>query len=242
MLRPDHPAAYLGVTFRSQGPLRWTAAISVVGMSDAPLPLPPLSAPASRTLAEAGISTLNQLDGMAEKDVLALHGLGPAQLGVLRDALTGAGLAFTDPVARPRATGRNDNTALATTDGSPRKWIEQLPTERRVEDGLRLLELFGEVTGAEAVMWGPSMVGYGHHHYVYDSGREGDTFRVGFSPRASALSLYGLLDPEVDDLLGRLGPHKIGKGCLYVTRLARVDEQVLRDLIAAGWARGEAGC
>ena len=88
-------------------------------------------------------------------------------------------------------------------------------------------------------MWGPSIVGYGHHHYVYDSGREGDTLRVGFSPRASALTLYGLLGaPASVGLLETLGPHKTGKGCLYVSTLARVDGQVLRDLVAAAWAHG----
>jgi len=216
-------------------------------MSDAPpsrprLPLPRLSAPAERALAAAGITDLSQLDGMAEKDVLALHGLGPAQLGVLRDALTEAGLAFTDPIARPTPTGRNDNTALAASTVSPRDWITSLPAGRRVEDGLRLLALFDEVTGEKATMWGPSIVGYGHHHYVYDTGREGDTCRVGFSPRASAISLYGLLGiPGQDDFLDRLGPHKTGKGCLYVTRLSRIDEQALRDMVATAWARGDAG-
>lgn len=120
---------------------------------------------------------------------------------------------------------------------SPRHWIEGLPTARRVEDGLRLLAIFGEVTGEPATMWGPSIVGYGRHHYVYDSGREGDTCRVGFSPRASAISLYGLLGiPGEAHFLDRLGPHKTGKGCLYVTRLARIDEQVLREMVAGGWA------
>jgi hypothetical protein len=208
-------------------------------MSDGPLPLPPLSATAARALSAAGITDLRQLDGLAEKDILALRGVGPAQLAVLRDAVTAAGLSLTDPVPRPRATGRNDNTAFVAAPGSPREWIEGLPTARRVDDGLRLLEMFNDVTGAEPVMWGPSIVGYGHHHYVYDSGREGDTLRVGFSPRASALTLYGLLGaPASVGLLETLGPHKTGKGCLYVSTLARVDGQVLRDLVAAAWAHG----
>lgn len=207
-------------------------------MDRPPLSLPRLSAPAARALAGAGIDDLRQLDGMREKDVLALHGVGPAQLGVLRDALTAAGLAFTDPITRPSPTGRNDNATLAAAPGSPRGWIEALPTDRRVEDGLRLLELFDRVTGEQATMWGPSMVGYGHHHYVYDSGREGDTFVVGFSPRATNAVLYGLLDtPEAEGLLARLGPHKVGRGCLYVTRVARVDQQVLQDLVASAWNR-----
>lgn len=209
------------------------------------LPLPRLSAPAARALDGAGITDLRQLDGMGEKDVLVLHGIGPSQLGVLRDALTAAGLSFTEPLARPGPTGRNDNTTTVVapgSPGSPREWIEGLPTARRVEDGLRLLEIFGDATGEEAAMWGPSIVGYGTHHYVYDSGREGDTLRVGFSPRASALTLYGLLGaPGAEALLAKLGPHKTGKGCLYVTTLAKVDEQVLRDLVAAAWAAWESG-
>lgn len=211
-------------------------------MSTEEHPLPRLSAPASRALASAGITTLRQLDGTPEKDVLALHGIGPAQLGVLRDAMTAAGLSFTAPLARPRRTGKNHNTVLAASAGSPREWIEGLPSTRRVEDGLRLLEMFGELTSEPATMWGPSIVGYGRSHYVYDSGREGDTCRVGFSPRASALTLYGLLGtPGETVFLDRLGPHKTGKGCLYVTRLARIDEQVLREMIAAGWAHSSDG-
>lgn len=208
--------------------------------SPPPLPLPPLAAPARRALKAAGITDLRRLDGMAEKDVLALHGLGPAQLGVLRDALAAHGLAFTDPVPRPRATGRNDNTTPAASGASPAEWISTLPTPRRIEEGLRLLEIFGEATGEEAAMWGPSMVGYGHRHYVYDSGREGDTYRVGFSPRTSALSLYGLLGiPGGDTLLAELGPHRTGKGCLYVTSLARIDEDVLRRLVVTAWERDD---
>lgn len=138
----------------------------------------------------------------------------------------------------PTAAGRNDNTAFLPGDASPRDWIAGLPTARRVGDGLRLADLFDEVTGEQPVLWAGSIVGYGHHHYVYDTGREGDTFVVGFSPRSSAVSLYGLLGgQDEEDLLGRLGPHKTGKGCLYVTRLARIDEQVLRQMIEAAWAR-----
>src|SRR5699024_5151183 len=97
-------------------------------MTGPPLPLPRLSAPATRALATAGITDLRQLDGTPEQDVLALHGVGPSQLGVLREALTAAGLAFSAPVSRPAATGRNDNTAFLPTEAPPRQWIEGLPT------------------------------------------------------------------------------------------------------------------
>lgn len=141
---------------------------------------------------------------------------------------------------QPNAASRNDNTVMAAADQSPREWIESLPSARRAGDGLRLLKIFGEATGDEATMWGPSIVGYGHHHYIYDTGREGDTCRVGFSPRASVISLYGLLGaPATELLLDRLGPYRMGKGCLYISSLARVDAQVLGDLVGAAWHRGD---
>jgi hypothetical protein len=91
-------------------------------------------------------------------------------------------------------------------------------------------------------MWGPSIVGYGHLRYRYETGREGDTARVGFSPRKAAISLYGLQgDDGAQDLLDRLGPHRRGAGCVYVTRLDAVDQDVLRELIVRGWESDPAG-
>jgi hypothetical protein len=86
-------------------------------------------------------------------------------------------------------------------------------------------------------MWGESLVGFGDAHMRYASGREVDWFEVGFSPRKRALSLY--LMPGVErfqEILDGLGPHRHGAGCLYVTRLERVDEGVLRELIGASVA------
>ena len=85
------------------------------------------------------------------------------------------------------------------------------------------------------------MVGFGHRHHRYDSGREGDTFIVGFAPRAKQISLYLNVDFAAHgDALDRLGKHKLGKGCLYVRRLDDVDETVLAQLVAAGVAAGRA--
>jgi hypothetical protein len=88
------------------------------------------------------------------------------------------------------------------------------------------------VSGEPAAMWGPSIVGFGAYHYKYESGREGDMCRIGFSPRAGEFALYGgfLRSPE---LLARLGRHKTGKGCLYLKRLADVDETVLEEMAQA---------
>ncbi|WP_147127280.1 DUF1801 domain-containing protein [Shimia ponticola] len=107
------------------------------------------------------------------------------------------------------------------------------PTRRADAD--RLMEIFAEVTGWEAQMWGPSIIGFGRYDYTYDSGRSGSMCATGFSPRKSNLSLY--IMPGYADfaaLLDRLGKHKTGAACLYINKLADVDHAVLKELISAG--------
>lgn len=117
------------------------------------------------------------------------------------------------------------------------EFLATVPSERRREEGHTLVALMSRVTGEPAVMWGPSIVGFGELHYRYESGREGDTAIVGFSPRKAAISLYGLHNADGSTaLLGELGPHKTGAGCVYVTSLARIDLGVLERLIALNWA------
>lgn len=114
-------------------------------------------------------------------------------------------------------------------------YVAGVMNKKRRDDAIRLLSIMREVTGVEPVMWGPSMIGFGSFHYKYDSGREGDSLRVGFSPRSSALVLYGLVyydeNAPNNRLLDALGEHKRGKGCLYVKSLSDVDESVLRQMI-----------
>jgi hypothetical protein len=106
----------------------------------------------------------------------------------------------------------------------------------RLHDALRLRTLMAELTGQEPEMWGPTIVGFGKVHYKYATGREGDTAAVGFSPRKASLSLYGLTNaPESAALLDRLGKHKTGAGCLYINKLADVEEAVLAELISVGY-------
>ncbi len=107
------------------------------------------------------------------------------------------------------------------------------PTRRA--DAQRLDAIFRAVTDWTPQMWGPSIIGYGSYHYRYDSGREGDALATGFSPRKSNLVVYvmpGYVD--FDDQLARLGKYKLGKSCLYINKLADVDEEVLKELIRAG--------
>lgn len=106
----------------------------------------------------------------------------------------------------------------------------------RRADSFELLGLMRSITGQEAVMWGPSIVGFGSYHYRYGSGREGDAAAVGFSPRRTNLALYGLTyGPGADRLLPGLGKHKTGVSCLYVNRLQDVDRGVLSELIRTGY-------
>ena len=105
------------------------------------------------------------------------------------------------------------------------------PEKRRIE-GMRLNELFEEATGEKAALWGPSIVGYGTYHYKYESGREGDFMRAGFSPRKAKLSLYIMGGHgQFEDLFGKLGKYKTGKSCVYVNKLTDIDEKVLKQLI-----------
>ncbi|WP_438856388.1 DUF1801 domain-containing protein [Agromyces sp. M3QZ16-3] len=123
------------------------------------------------------------------------------------------------------------------TGASVSEFLDAVEPAGRREDGLVLRELFDRVTDTDAVMWGPSIVGYGLHHYRYDSGHEGDTAVVAFSPRKASISLYGLQTPGADELIDRLGKVKVGAGCLWVGRLSTVDLSVLEALVDRAWVR-----
>jgi hypothetical protein len=118
------------------------------------------------------------------------------------------------------------------TDQNVLDFLNSVEHDTRRQDAFTLLEMMKEVTGEEAVLWGSSIVGFGSYHYRYESGREGDMPLVGFSPRKRSMTLY--IMPGFDDydgLLDDLGKHRTGKACLYINKLADVDEEVLRDLI-----------
>lgn len=123
------------------------------------------------------------------------------------------------------------------TEQSVAEYVENLPDERRREESGRLIEIMQRATGSEPVLWGSSIIGFGRYRYTYDSGRSGEWALVGFAPRKGKLSIY-LMDgfEGREELLEELGPHSTGKSCLYVTRLERVDEQVLERLVEASVA------
>jgi hypothetical protein len=119
------------------------------------------------------------------------------------------------------------------TDNSVLEFIEQVDSPKKREDAYRLLDIFTEVTGYEAKMWGPSIIGFGSYHYRYASGHEGDAALTGFSPRKAKISLYFAPgDERRGPLLERFGKHTTGAACVYVNKLEDIDLDVLRELIA----------
>lgn len=121
-------------------------------------------------------------------------------------------------------TKQNDNDVL--------EFIDNVGSKTKREDAYKLLDLFSETTGYEAKMWGPSIIGFGSYHYKYESGHEGDAPLVGFSPRKAKISIYlDAGDPNREKLLEQLGKHTSGKACVYVNKLADIDEKELVKLI-----------
>ena len=128
------------------------------------------------------------------------------------------------------------------TGASVEEFIAGVENSRRREDGETLLEMMREITGLEPEMWGPSIIGFGDLHYKYESGREGDIFLTGFSPRKRSLSLYIASDfAEYESLLARLGKHRKSVSCLYINKLADVDMDVLRELVRRSYESAKEG-
>jgi hypothetical protein len=121
-------------------------------------------------------------------------------------------------------------------DGDVATFLAAVADPKRRADAEAACALMAEATGAPPVMWGSAIIGFGVYHYRYASGRSGDWPAVGMSPRKQALTLY--VSSGFDgyrDLLDRLGPHTTGKSCLYLKRLADVDHDVLKTLVAEGF-------
>ncbi len=111
-------------------------------------------------------------------------------------------------------------------------FLSEVDQEQKRKDSFALLEMFRDITGEEAQMWGDSIIGFGSYHYKYESGREGDFLAAGFSPRKTSLSLYMMGGFEgFEDLLGQLGKYKTGKSCLYINKLEDVDLNILKKMI-----------
>ncbi|MEO8354538.1 MAG: DUF1801 domain-containing protein [Chloroflexota bacterium] len=123
-------------------------------------------------------------------------------------------------------------------DASVEGFLNKVEDVQKRKDCFEVVEIMKQVTKEEPKMWGPAIIGFGSYHYKYESGREGDSPQIGFSPRKQNLTLYILLgsDPE-NLLLEKLGKFTTGKYCLYIKKLADVDRNVLQELIKESFKR-----
>jgi hypothetical protein len=111
-------------------------------------------------------------------------------------------------------------------------FLEGLSDPTRRADAKTLVKMMQSAAGEKPKMWGSSIIGFGSYHYRYDSGREGDMPQIAFSPRKAATVLYNMTGfTDSGALLAKLGKHTTGKGCLYIKKLADVDQQVLEAMI-----------
>lgn len=123
------------------------------------------------------------------------------------------------------------------TDASVQDYLAAIEDETRRSDCATLVRLMSRITKQPPRMWGSSIVGFGSYHYKYDSGREGDAGLTGFSSRKGDISVYLVASgAEQEQLLAKLGKHKMGKACLYIRRLSDVDTKVLVRLVAGSVA------
>lgn len=120
------------------------------------------------------------------------------------------------------------------TEASVEDFLNAVEDEQKRKDAFEVLRLMSELSGKDAKMWGPSIVGFGTYHYKYASGREGNFMRIGFSPRKTALTLYIMAGfSRYEALLEKLGKYKTGKACLYIKKLEDVDQAILVELMKA---------
>jgi hypothetical protein len=116
-------------------------------------------------------------------------------------------------------------------------FIESVADDGQRADAHAIAAMMARLSGEPPKMWGPSIIGFGAYHYKYDSGREGNAPRIGFSPRKGQTVLY-LIDgySQRAEQLARLGKHKTGKSCLYVKRLSDIDTAVLEEMVVGSLA------
>ena len=126
---------------------------------------------------------------------------------------------------------KNENKTTEN-NASVEAFLNQVADEKKKADSFEIKDMMERLTGEPAKMWGTAIIGFGNYHYKYDSGREGDFMKVGFSPRAQNISLY--IMPGFDryaDYMSKLGKYKTGKSCLYIKALNDIDRNILEHLI-----------
>lgn len=123
-------------------------------------------------------------------------------------------------------------------EASVEEFLSKVEDEQKRKDCFEIVKIMKQVTKEEPKMWGPAIIGFGSYHYKYESGREGDMPQIAFSPRKQNITLYlGLGGNAENPQLEKLGKYTTGKGCLYIKKLADVDNNVLQTLIANSFER-----
>jgi len=118
-------------------------------------------------------------------------------------------------------------------DASVTDFLNTVDDEQKRKDTFEIARIMQQITKEEPKMWGPSIVGFGSYHYKYESGREGDSPIIGFSPRKQNITLYITSNFEKHQrLMEKLGKYSTGKNCLYIKKLSDVDRDILKELIA----------
>lgn len=124
------------------------------------------------------------------------------------------------------------------TEASVEDFLNRIKDDQKREDCFEIVKMMKQITKEEPKLWGTSIIGFGSYHYKYESGREGDSLKVGFSPRKQNITLYILLGTKQEaPLLQKLGKYSTGKVCLYIKKLADVDKKVLQELIKEAFAK-----
>lgn len=122
-------------------------------------------------------------------------------------------------------------------EGSVSEFLSSVADNKRREDAMMVHEMMVKITDEEPKMWGTSIVGFGKYHYKYDSGREGEFMKVGYSPRILNLTIYIMTGfDRYDALMSQLGKHKTGKSCLYIKKMEDINQDVLSELISLSYA------
>jgi hypothetical protein len=125
------------------------------------------------------------------------------------------------------ADNKTKPTSLSVTT-----FIDAITDPTKRADAKTLVKVMQSAAGEKPQMWGPSIVGFGSYHYRYESGREGDMPLIAFSPRKAATVLYNVAgSSDCKALLEKLGKHTTGKGCLYIKKLADIDQEVLKAMV-----------
>ena len=136
---------------------------------------------------------------------------------------------------KAKKPGRANKTVA--TEASVADFVVSIDDEARRKDTKVALKLVADATGQKPTMWGSAIIGFGAYRYKYDSGREGDSCKIGLSPRKSGLVLYNVIgDKSASASLKKLGKHKVSGGCLHIAKLADIDQAVLREMVKSAYA------